>query len=230
MKLRTLGFLFLFVSLSALAQVQHSEEEVVQHFCKASKVTEGPEFEALRPVRQKLGEIVKAIPGETIKLVVVDSEEINARTFFLKPHLSLICIPVGIIRFMGSSEGELAFVLAHETGHALDDACKTSNGRAQIANPTLLGGLNRLFGGAGRDYLAESRQCESRADAIGLDLIVRAGYNPYDAAGSFGRLEMYSGDISTSVLSRFRALASDHPMTPDRIRNMRGLLEQYPQP
>jgi predicted Zn-dependent protease len=157
-------------------------------------------------------------------VAVVDSGEINAYHHALNANESLICIPVAMVRFMGEAEGEMAFILSHETGHALDVTCKSESGRAQIGSQTLSGELNKLLGGSGRSPIAEQRVCENRADAIGFALFVAAGYNPFDAAGAFGRLEMYLGD--TGILSRLASLANDHPMTQDRIAHMRVLLHE----
>jgi predicted Zn-dependent protease len=108
-----------------------------------------------------------------------------------------------MIRFMGN-EDEIAFIIAHELGHALDDGCKAPPGIRHTAY--------------------EQVQCETRADEIGYQLLRRAGYSPYAAAGAFGRLEMYSGDTHTGIIGWFRQIASDHPITPRRIENMRKLL------
>jgi predicted Zn-dependent protease len=127
---------------------------------------------------------------------------------------------------MGEAEGEMAFIYAHELGHALDDPCKSGVGRAQIAPPTITGALDKLLGGSGRNPIAEQRTCESRADEIGFTILIASGYNPFDAAAGFGRLEMLMGDTSTGVLGRLAAMGRDHPITPDRIRHMRALLMQ----
>ena|SRR5436309_16115284 len=123
------------------------------------------------------------------------------------------------------SDGELAFVVGHELGHAVDDVCKTDDGRAQLVGPRP-GRLASVLGA----LLDESRPanaqqaCEARADEIGFNLLTRSGYNAFDAAGAFGRLEMYSGDTGTGLLARFTAMSQNHPMTPDRISHMRALL------
>jgi predicted Zn-dependent protease len=146
---------------------------------------------------------------------------------------SLICVPVAMVHFMGDAEGELAFIISHEIGHTVDDVCKTQEGRVAIANSR--GSLGALFGGvmsgqqgaAAASKTSQQRGCEARADEIGFRIFTASGQNPYDAAGAFGRLEMYMGDTSTGVLARLSALGSDHPMTPDRIKNMRTLLVNY---
>jgi predicted Zn-dependent protease len=140
-----------------------------------------------------------------------------------------------MVHFMGDAEGELAFIMSHEIGHTVDDQCKTQAGRAQIGQAAapmrsffgaLLGGGN---GAAAATQLATQRSCEARADAVGFYIFTASGYNPFDAAGAFGRLEMYLGDTSTGVFARLAAMGSNHPMTPDRIRHMRALLINYEQ-
>jgi predicted Zn-dependent protease len=93
--------------------------------------------------------------------------------------------------------------------------------------------LGALLGGgqgaAAATQLATQRSCEARADAIGFHIFTASGYNPFDAAGAFGRLEMYMGDNSTGVFARLAAMGSNHPMTPDRIKHMRFRLINYGQ-
>jgi predicted Zn-dependent protease len=125
-----------------------------------------------------------------------------------------------MVPFMGS-EGEFAFLVSHEIGHAVDDACKTPPRTGRLASVRRRSRLDVLLGG---NRVAAQRKCETRADAIGFNIFRAAGYNPFDAAGAFGRLEMYLGDTSTGILARLNAVRSDHPMTPDRIKHMRSLL------
>ncbi len=60
---------------------------------------------------------------------------------------------------------------------------------------------------------------ETLADTIGLDFIILSGYNPYDAAAFFGRLQMYGGttDPAARQWNRYR---DDHPLNEDRIDNL----------
>jgi predicted Zn-dependent protease len=224
MKILYCASVLFFVALPVSSQSKLTRAEVIDHFCHAHEVTSGPEFERIASIRERLAPILARVPGYEINVAVVDSNIINASTFPLGQRAALICIPTAIVRFMGDGEGEMAFVFAHELGHALDDTCKSNAGRAQIAPPTISGELNRLLGGSGRNPLAEQRACENRADEIGVVIFTAAGYDPFDAAGAFGRLEMLTGDTSTGIVGRLAAMGSDHPMTPDRIRHMRAML------
>ena len=112
MKFSVLASILLCSILPASLQAQHTWEESVQHFCKAHEVTDGPESDRVKAVHERLGPIVHKSPDHAIRLALVDSTEINAHTHFLTGNQSKICLPIGMVRFMGDSEGELAFVIA----------------------------------------------------------------------------------------------------------------------
>jgi predicted Zn-dependent protease len=218
--------LLLLFSAHLTSQTRHTRSEAIEHFCHAPEVSSGPEYERMVSIRQHLAPVMEQVQGHQIDLAVVDSEVFNAWANFPTKRLTLICVPTAFGRLMGDGEGEMAFFYAHEIGHALDDTCKSDSGRAQIAHPTISGELDKLLGGSSRNAVLEQRTCEARADEIGFRVFTAAGYNPFDAAGAFGRIETLLGDTSTGVLSRLAVLGSDHPITPDRIRHMRVLLFQ----
>jgi Zn-dependent protease with chaperone function len=226
-QLKALYSLLSFVLVWTSIVHSQTREEMVARYCRGAEITNGPEFSRLEAIHTRLQPVLANAPDNDIDVALVTTNEINAWTVPLGPRSSLICIPVVMVRFIGQSEGEMAFIVAHELGHALDEACKSDLGRAQVARPTVSGSLDRLLGGSGRNALEEQRTCESRADEIAFRIFTAARYNPFDAAGAFGRIEMYLGDTSTGVIGRFLALSSDHPITPDRIRHMRALLVQY---
>ena len=212
-----------------------SKEQVIEKVCKAPEISSGAEFDELRRVEQKLGAVISQDRQHRVYIALVNSDVINAWATNFNMTDSLICIPVAMVHFMGDAEGELAFILSHEIGHTVDDQCKTEQGRLAVAQSR--GSLGALFGGllngekgaAAASRLSQQKGCEARADGIGFYIFTGSGYNPYDAAGAFGRLEMYMGDTKTGVLARLSALGSDHPMTPDRIAHMRVLLINYAQ-
>lgn len=104
-----------------------------------------------------------------------------------------------------SSDGELAFIMGRESGHAVDETCK----------------------GHPRNDKAIQRTRETRADAVAFDLLVKSGFSAYDTGAAFGKLEMYRGGIRTDRQAQVQALTRDHPMTPDRIQHMRNMVIQY---
>lgn len=199
--------------------------------CGAPEITKGPERTELNRIVARLSPVVKNDGKHTIYVELVHSNVINSWELSVDATHFLVCIPIAMARFMGDAEGELAFVVSHETGHALDDQCRTAEGRLAVAKSegSIGVALGELLGSKERAYqlsgLAQEQGCEERADQIGFLIFTRAKYNPFDAAGAFGRLEMYSGDTG-GVLSRVKSLASGHPMTADRISHMRELLIQ----
>jgi predicted Zn-dependent protease len=130
--------------------------------------------------------------GVRVMMVLASSAVINAwaiPTWGLDAQghrVSLVCVPTAFVDFM-TDEDELAFMLAHELGHTVDEACRL---RTQ--------------------YTRENQTvCETRADEIGLSLLERSNYSPYAAAGAFGRYEMYSGDTQTGILGTVPPAADD---------------------
>lgn len=215
--------------------VKLTKEQIIEKVCKAPEITSGPELDEMKQVEHKLGAVINQDHQHRIYIATVDSNVINAWATNFNMTDSLVCVPVAMVHFMGDAEGELAFILSHEIGHTLDDQCKTEQGRLAVAQSrgslgAMLGGLlGGEKGAAASSRLSQQKGCEARADEIGFYIFITAGYNPYDAAGAFGRLEMYMGDTKTGVLARLNALGSDHPMTPDRISHMRALLINYAQ-
>lgn len=207
-----------------------TKEQIIQQGCHGPEITAGPEHDELLKIEHRIAPVINTKQPHRIYVALADSSVINAWAISLNMTTSLICVPVAMVHFMGDAEGELAFILSHEIGHALDDQCKTQQGRLAIAEShgSLGAALGEILGGPKGAYnassLAQQKACESRADEIGFLIFTKAGYNPFDAAGSFGRIEMYMGDTGTGFLDRLNAMTKEHPMTPDRIRHMRELL------
>ena len=151
---------------------------------------------------------------------VVNSDVINAFTFPIPNQRGgIVCLTRGIINLM-SNEDELASVTAHEVGHALDCDPPCPYSPNKVKNVSILQSPVQA-------ELAAQRICEKRADEIGFNLLVQAGYNPYAAGGAFGRLEMFTGDTSTGFFARIQAMASNHPISPDRIKDLSRMLASY---
>jgi predicted Zn-dependent protease len=214
----------------AVSSAGMTKEQLIERGCGGIEIKTGPEHDELLRIEQRIAPIVNATNGPQIYVALAKNNEVNAWEIPLDMSHALVCVPTAMVHFMGDAEGELAYILSHELGHALDDECKTKQGRLAVAESR--GSVGALFGqiigGTQGAYsasrLAQQKGCEARADEIGFAIFTRAGYNPFDAAGSFGRLEMYLGDTRTGVLDRLNALGKDHPMTPDRINHMRELL------
>jgi cytochrome c6 len=153
-----------------------------------------------------------APPGtaqEKVFFAVISSDQINAWTIPSTKERGggIICFPTGMIRFLADAPSEVAAVIAHEMGHAIDNSCRTPPGYKHT--PT------------------EQRVCESKADTIGFAIMVAAGHSPFAMAGAFGRLEMFSGDTQTGLFARLKGLLENHPITPDRIQRLHNLIINF---
>ena len=144
------------------------------------------------------------------------------------PQVNAFCMPGGKIAFFWGilsklqlSDDEVAMVMGHEMTHALRE-----HGRAQIGKQVatqgtiaLLAGLfgwsntSRQVAGMGGRLLSlkYSRDDETEADLIGLELAARAGYQPQAAISLWRKMEAASRGAPPAFLS-------DHPSNPDRLR------------
>lgn len=135
------------------------------------------------------------------------------------------------------SEAELAAVLGHETGHVTAKHSIAGYQRAMAAN-ILLAGVSVAAGGrAGVMELSGvtaslvdkgfSREQEREADWIGIDYMVKAGYNPEGAIRlqEFFYKQLEGGKNPMFVEGLFRT----HPFSKERLDNARArIAERYP--
>ena len=142
----------------------------------------------------------------------------------------------GIMDLM-QNEAELAFVVAHEVGHAIarHGGERMSWGYLQSIGGILVAvGLNNETAssiyGVGTNLgvmLPFSRSNEAEADLIGLILMAKAGYDPHAAVHFWTR---FSSSSSASMLGN---LMSTHPCDADRIAAMNNNMplaeEEYSQ-
>jgi Zn-dependent protease with chaperone function len=215
-------------TISAAAQVSSDSlrpdsilppNAMVQHECVASQVSSGPEFDEVRTIVQRL-----AVANPNIKIAVTRGPMVDAQEAEVSADTSLICVPVVLVHVM-ENEGELAFIVGHEFGHALDEQCKSLAGRAQVADRSASGkSLTILFGHGSGDGARNQRACESRADEIGLNLMTRAGYDPHDAPAALELLGKYGGGRGSGPMARIAAVGDDHPILADRVRHLRKLI------
>jgi predicted Zn-dependent protease len=168
---------------------------------------------------------------------VVNSETPNA---FCLPG-GYVAVYTGILDITGNYDGrvslddiddvdKLAVVMGHEIGHALahHGAARMSTQQmlqiGQMAVAVGLGDMNagqqqmvmQAFGVAAQGgFLAFSRDHETQADKIGLDLLVRACYDPREAPELWERM----GEIGSG--QRPPEWMSTHPASETRAENFR---------
>jgi Zn-dependent protease with chaperone function len=193
-----------------------------RRYCEGPQISSGAEVEQVAAITQRLG-----VADPRIAIAVSNSPIFNAWDVVVFGDSSLICVPVGLVHLLGHDEGELAFILGHEVGHATDDRCKSLSSRARVADESKSGAaLAILFGHGSGDGARDQRACETRADEFGLNLMADAGYNPESAMTALGRLAGFSGDSGAGIFARLAALRKDHPILADRIRHIHKLIAQ----
>lgn len=146
-------------------------------------------------------------------------------------HLNVLCMPGGKIAvFTGAidalrlNDDELAFAIAHEMAHALQEHARERVGRARPADwLELNSGVFAPFLGYGDAVpqpttdgaklliLKYSFDDESDADGIGLELTARAGYDPRAALSFWQKMTTTQG-LPAWVLS--------HPAFNSRMRDL----------
>lgn len=142
-------------------------------------------------------------------------------------EVNAFCMPGGKIAFFSGlidklklTDDEIAIVMGHEIAHALRE-----HGRARVAKGTLLqlgaalgsavlglGDTGQVVVGQGAQLalLKFSRDDETEADAVGLDIVARAGYDPRAGVALWKKMEMLSKGAPPQWLST-------HPAGKNRI-------------
>jgi Zn-dependent protease with chaperone function len=162
-------------------------------------------------------------PGLQCRFFVVNTREVNA---FALPGC-FVYVNRAIID-LAQSEGQLAGIIGHEIGHVIG-----RHGARQLSKQLLILGLIQGASEAVRSKSEEwadiiataggfgamlaklkySRDDEHQADALGVETLVAAGYDPHDL-GDFFRLMDPASRLDTS--SRIMGILSTHPITADR--------------
>ena len=136
-----------------------------------------------------------------------------------------------------SSEAEMAAVLGHETGHVTAKHSLAGYQRAMTANVLVTGVVLATGGRAGVQELSGitasllengfSRDQEREADWLGIDYMVKAGYNPEGAVQlqEYFYRQLEGGKNPMWAEGLFRT----HPFSKERLDNARArIAERYP--
>ena len=152
---------------------------------------------------------------------LIGSKQINA---FCMPG-GKIAFYTGIIDQLKLTDDEIAMIMGHEMAHALREHSReqlaknqaTSIGISLGAQLLGLGDIGNAAARLGGQLLSLkfSRNDESDADLVGLELAARAGYNPRAAVSLWRKMGQATGEGGIGFLST-------HPTGPDRIRQLEG--------
>lgn len=163
------------------------------------------------------------------------------------PELNAFCMPGGKIAFyygilekLKLEDDEVAAIMGHEVAHALREHARERVGKSAFTNLGVeavsalfgLGNVGRTLTGLGGQLLnlRFSREDESEADLVGIELSARAGYDPSAAVRLWEKMMAANKGAPPQWLST-------HPANATRIQNIQanlpkveGLFQRAPKP
>ena len=192
-------------------------------------VTSGPTFDRLKTIANRLISQTESFRDDTKqwdwRLTLIDA-----------PILNATCAPGGKITFytgmieqLNLNDDEIAAIMGHEIAHALREHGRERVSQAMAQNLAVniamaaAGGYGAAVGAANQVAyyvftLPNSRENESEADAIGLELAARAGYNPMGAITVWQKMIKATKDKSSPEF------LSTHPSGETRIEKLSSLM------
>jgi len=151
---------------------------------------------------------------------VLTSDEVNA---WCMPG-GKIAVYTGMLDKIKPTDAELAAVMGHEISHALREHARERASERMVAGSVISIGSALLgvgsLGQQGAEYaymgllgLPNSRQHETEADRMGVELAARAGYDPRAAISLWQKM----GKVAANEPPKF---LSTHPSRQDRISDL----------
>ncbi len=164
-------------------------------------------------------------PGWDWRVNVIGSKDINA---WCMPG-GKIAVYTGLLDSLQLTDAEAAAVMGHEIAHALREHGREQASQAMVTNVglSLLGAVIGLspaqvdLAGSVTNVtflLPHSRQFETEADRIGVELAARAGYDPHAAISLWDKMLKNGGSAPPQWLST-------HPSHESRIADLRHYAE-----
>lgn len=152
------------------------------------------------------------------------------------PQLNAFCMPGGKIAFyygilekLQLEDDEVAAIMGHEVAHALREHARERMGKTAATNGIIelgsallgLGNIGRGLAGLGGQLLTLrfSREDESEADLVGIELSARAGYDPSAAVRLWEKMMAANKGAPPQWLST-------HPASGTRIRDIQANLDK----
>ena len=223
-----------FMMISA-AQIDRMSAISFEQQAKAAQkkkilITSGPEYERLKTIANRLIPQTAVFRDDTRGwnwgLQLIDSPIVNATC---APG-GRITFYTGIINKLNLTDDEIAAIMGHEIAHAVRE-----HGREQVSQAlaqNIISNVALAAAGAGSAQsidaanqimqyvlvLPNSRQNEREADAIGLELAARGGYDPRAAITLWQKMSKESqGKNPPEFLST-------HPSNENRIKDLSALI------
>jgi predicted Zn-dependent protease len=192
-------------------------------------LTSGPTYDRLKFIANRLIPQTEAFRDDTRqwdwRLTLIDAPVLNATC---APG-GKITFYTGIIEQLNLNDDEIAAIMGHEIAHALRE-----HGRERVSQAAAQNVLVNIAMAVAGPYgsavnaanqvaqyaivLPNSRENESEADAIGLELAARAGYNPMGAISVWQKMLKATKDKSSPEF------LSTHPSGETRIEQLTALM------
>jgi predicted Zn-dependent protease len=173
----------------------------------------------LQAIAMRLARAAQA-DADRFEVVLLASDRVNAYT----PGAGTLLINEGLLRF-ADNEAQVAAVMAHEIAHVVlkhpqrqkKIRLASKAGDVMMTHYTpegLVDSVGRWLRIGGRTTMnGMIRQQEMMADSIGIDIMVKAGYDPVELVKLLENLrsEIKEADRTTTAVN------GNHPLTSDRI-------------
>ncbi len=198
------------------------------------KSSEQPQVIRLREIAKKLIEQSTVWNDRAAQwnweVNLIESPQVNA---FCMPG-GKIAVYTGLVYKLGLTEDELAMVVGHEIAHALREHARQRMGKGMATEGvTRLGGavIAGIFGidprftdfvakqGAGLLSLKFSREDETEADLVGMELAARAGFDPRAGISLWKKMSAQNAQAPPQWLST-------HPSSNNRIKDIEANLNK----
>lgn len=192
-------------------------------------VTSGPTYDRLKLIANRLIPQTEVFRDDTRQwdwqLTLINAPTLNATC---APG-GKITFYTGIIEQLNLNDDEIAAIMGHEIAHALREHGRERVSQAAAQN-VLVNIATALAGPYGSAVsaanqvahyaivLPNSRENESEADAIGLELAARAGYNPIGAISVWQKMLKATKDKNSPEF------LSTHPSGETRIEQLTALM------
>jgi len=195
-----------------------------------------PQLKRLRAIAARLIPYTRQwnsrVSGWQWEVNLIGSKQVNA---WCMPG-GKIAFYTGILDKLKLTDDEVAMVMGHEMAHALREHARERVAKSQATDIGLrlgaqllgLGQAGDLAAGVGSQLLTlkYSRDDETEADLVGLEIAARAGYQPQASVELWKKMMAANGGGGPGFLST-------HPAGPDRIHQLeanvpkvQGLYEQ----
>lgn len=185
-------------------------------------ILSGQTYNRLHNIKNRLAQQTNVFRSDRAwqwELTLIDSPDVNAACL---PGGKIIFY-TGLIQQLQLTDAEIAAVMAHEMAHALREHGRerVSRAMAQGLVVDIAAGYtnNAQFANQVMYYalaLPNSREAESEADRIGLELMARAGYDPRAAIALHQKMSSQRGQPPEFL--------SSHPSWSTRVSELNSIM------